>query len=127
MSTHLGDDELQRRKRDARLRIGRLRRRIDARLHAAEKHSRRLISWRTYMARYPGWMLVAALGAGLAASAGLRSQRASRSIGVPLLRRALWHVRQHVWRELQRIWTESAPASSGTTPGSEPSPRATDA
>jgi hypothetical protein len=121
MTGHLTDDELQRRKRDLRLRIGRLRRRIDGRLRAAEKHSRQLLSWRTYATRYPGWTLVAALGAGLAASAGLRSGRASRWVGMRLFRRAFRQIQQHVWHEWKRIWTESVPASSTVKSRSEPS------
>ncbi len=121
MSTRLGQAELQRRKRELRLRIGRLRRRIDGRLRAAEKHSRQLLWWRTYTTRYPGWMLMAALGTGMAASAGLRSGQVARRLGVPLFQRALRQIRRQVWRELQRIWSESTPASSGVQPRGGPS------
>jgi hypothetical protein len=125
MSVHLRDDELQRRKRDERLRIARLRRRIDSRLRAAEKHSRQLLSWRTYATRYPAWMMLAALATGMAASAGLRSRHPARLLGVPLLRRALQQIRRYMWRDLQRVWTEST-ASSAAKPASKPSPGSTD-
>ena len=72
MFTRLNDDEIGRRKRELHLRIGRSRRMIDCRLHAAGGHARQLLSWRRHVARHPGWALTAALGGGMAASTLLR-------------------------------------------------------
>ena len=91
------DDELLRRKRELHLRIGRSRRRIDGRLRATQDHARQLLSWRTYVVRYPGWALAAALGAGMAASAGLRPARISRWLGGSLVRQALGGLRAAAW------------------------------
>jgi hypothetical protein len=107
MPAQISDDELLRRKRELRLRIGRSRRRIDRRLRATQDGARRLLAWRTYVVRYPGWAMAAALGAGLAASAGLRPARMSRWLGLSLVRRALGGFQQGLWAELQRLWTES--------------------
>jgi hypothetical protein len=112
MSERLTDDDLARHKRELRLRIGRLRRRMDNRIHAVEKHSRQLFSWRTYVVRYPGWSLLAALSAGMAASAGLRSKPTPQWLGSKLARQAFSQVQHRVWEELKRFWAESAARSS---------------
>ena len=109
MPAQIIDDDLLRRKRELRLRIGRSRRRIDRRLRATEDRARQLLAWRTYVVRYPAWGLAAALGAGLAASAGLKPARVSRWLGLALVRRSLGGFQQHLWAELQRIWTDSTP------------------
>ena len=102
-------DELLRRKRELHLRIGRSRRRIDGRLRATKDHARQLLSWRTYVVRYPGWALVAALGAGMAASTALRPARVSRWLAGTLMRQAFGGVRQQLGSELRRIWSDSTP------------------
>jgi hypothetical protein len=109
MPTRIIDDEPLRRKRELRLRIGRLRRKIDSRLRATEDSARRLLSWRTYVVRYPAWSLAAAMGAGLAASAGFKRGRVSRWLGLALVRRAMGGFQQNVWAELRRTWTQSTP------------------
>jgi hypothetical protein len=101
--------DLLRRKRDLRLRIGRSRRRIDRQLHTLRGGTRQLLSWRTYVVRYPLAAMTLAVGAGIAASAGLRPGRVTRRMGVSLVERALGHVRTHLWAELQRVWAESTP------------------
>jgi hypothetical protein len=101
------DADLVERKRALRLRIGRSRRRLDGRLRASRNRVGQLVSWRTYVVRYPVWAMAAALGAGMAASAGLKPARLSRSLGLSLVRRALGKVQQEVWAELRRIWTDA--------------------
>ena len=107
MPAQIGHDELLRRKRELRLRIGRSRRRIDRRLRASRDHTHELLSWRTYVVRYPACALAAALGAGLAASAGFRPSRICRRLGLSLVRHAIGGVRQGLWTELRQIWTDS--------------------
>ncbi len=99
-------DELSRRKRELRLRIGRQRRRIDARLRGARDQARQLVSWRLYAARYPGLALAAALGVGLTASSLLRPRRVARLLGNSLLRRAFGAFQERLWNEVRRGWTE---------------------
>ena len=101
MPAPISDDELLRRKRELRLQIGRRRRRIDRRLRATRDGVWELLSWRTYVARYPACALAAALGAGLAASAGFRPARISRRLGLSLVRHAMDGVRQRLWTELR--------------------------
>ena len=67
------------------------------------------MSWRTYAARYPGNLILAALGAGLAFSAGLSGRRLLRWIGTGMFRKAGRHLGRSVWREIRQVWTESAP------------------
>jgi hypothetical protein len=102
-------DQRLRRKRELRLQIGRSRRRIDRRFRAAEDRAGALLSWRTYVVRYPGWALAAALGLGMAASAGLHPTRVSHWLGMSLVRRALGGLQHQFWTDLQQLWTDSTP------------------
>lgn len=108
MPARITKDELLCRKRALRLRIGRSRRRIDSRWRATEKQTRRLLSWRTYVVRYPAWSIAAALGAGLAVSAGLSPARISRWLGLSLVRHAVHGFKRQFWDELWRVWDESS-------------------
>ena len=94
------DSEIERRKRELHLQIGRLRRRINNRLHAAEQEGRRLASWREYMNRFPGYALLAAFGAGLAISGKFWRGPVLRRFGPPLLRHAARRAGQHLWRQI---------------------------
>ena len=105
---HANDDILCR-KRELHLRIGRSRRRIDGRLRAARDEARRLLSWRTYVARYPLWAMAAALGAGMTASSLLRPARIARWLGRSLMHQAFGGFQQQLWNELRRVWTKSPP------------------
>jgi hypothetical protein len=96
-------------KSELRVRIGRLRRRIDRHLRATADHGRRAVSWRSYAARYPGNLLLGALGLGLALSAGLSARRLTPWIGRRLLKQSLSQARKHVWREVERLWDDAEP------------------
>lgn len=109
MSTRSHDAELLRRKRELRLRIGRSRRRLDGRLRAVRDDAWQLLSWRTYVVRYPAAALAAALGAGLAASTALKPGRITRWLGLSLVRHALGDFQRRLWTDLRRVWTESTP------------------
>ena len=109
MSIRILNNELLRRKRDLRLRIARSRRRIDGRLRATRNSAKQLVSWQTYVVRYPAWALAAALGVGMAVSAGLRPGRMSRWLGLSLVRHAFGGFQQQFWAELRRIWTDTTP------------------
>ena len=109
MPARIANHELVGRKRELRLRIGRSRRRIDRRLRGVRDRAGQLLSWRTYVVRYPAWGLAAALGAGMAVSAGLKPGRTLRWLGLSLVRHALGGFREHLWAELRRIWTDSTP------------------
>ena len=108
MPAQIGHDELLRRKRELRLRIGRSRRRIDRRLRASRDRTHELLSWRTYVVRYPAWALAAALGAGLTASAGFRPSRISRRLGLSLVRHAMGGIRRGLWNEVERFWSDAS-------------------
>jgi hypothetical protein len=108
MSARIIEDELLHRKRELRRRIGRSRRRIDRRLRGAGDSARQLCSWRTYVVRYPTWALAAAVGAGLAASAGLKPGRVSRWLGLSLVRHAFGGVQRQLWADLRRIWEDAS-------------------
>lgn len=103
------DPETERLKRRLRLRIGRLRRRLDARARATQRHAARLTSWKTYVRRWPGYAVLAALGLGMSASAGLSRGRWARLLGTRLVRRVGNRAGDRLWQEVQRVWTESAP------------------
>lgn len=103
------DADFQRTKRLLRQRIGRLRRRIDGRVHRLGRQGRRLASWKTYVTRYPAYAVLVALGFGLAASAGLRRGALTRTLGLLLLRRATGKTVDAILAELKAVWTEAAP------------------
>jgi hypothetical protein len=102
------DADHQRAKRELRLRIGRLRRRIDGRIRSVGREGRRLASWRAYVRRYPAHAVLAALGLGLTASGGLKGGW-SRLLGAVVFRRTIYRVVDRVWRELEAICNESKP------------------
>jgi hypothetical protein len=103
--------------RQLRLRIGRLRRRIDRRLGAVGREGRRLVSWRTYVRRYPVYSLLAALGIGLTFARGLRRVDWPRIVGAALIRQSLRGVLTLVQNEFRRMWADSAPEAASSTPG----------
>lgn len=103
------DAEFERNKRLLRLRIARLRRRMDGRVHGLQAQGRRLASWKTYVRRYPGYAVLAAAGLGLAFSAGLRRGGWTRMLGLQLVRRASRGVLAGVVAELGGLWSEATP------------------
>ena len=66
-----------------------------------------MLSWKTYVVRYPGWALAAAFGAGMAASSVLRPARISRWLGHALVRNAFGGFQQQLWAKLKRVWNDS--------------------
>jgi hypothetical protein len=103
----MSNSEIEQRKRELHMRIGRMRRRIDNRLHAAGQKGRRLVSWREYVSRYPSYAILAAFGVGMAASGGFWRGRLLRRLGSEAVRHTVERAGQHLWQEVQRIWTES--------------------
>jgi hypothetical protein len=101
------NSDIEQRKRELRLRIGRMRRRIDNRLHAVGQQGRRLLSWREYVNRYPGYTMLAAFGVGLTASGGFWRGRLLRRLGLRLVSQTAERAGQHLFREIQRLWTQS--------------------
>jgi hypothetical protein len=114
MTTSVDDDQTT---RQLRLRIGRLRRRIDRRLGAVGREGRRLVSWRTYVRRYPVYSLLAAFGLGLAFARGLRRVDWPRMMGTTLIRQSLRGILGLVLNELRRLWADSAPGGANSTSG----------
>jgi len=118
MATTMDIDD-RRTKRELRLEIGRLRRRIDRRVRSLEREGLRLVSWRTYVERYPAYAVAAAFGIGLAASAATGGGWA-RLLGLRLARRAVDKAAGGVWEELKGIWAESKSGrASGDRSGAE--------
>jgi hypothetical protein len=91
---------------ELRLRIARARRRMDRHLVAASASGRQLLSWQTYVRRYPGYAVLAALGAGLTLSAGLKRGGWGRRLGARLVTQAGGRIGELVWQEL-RSWVAS--------------------
>jgi hypothetical protein len=107
MSRENVNHELQPDNRHLRLRIARLRRRIDGRLHSVERQGRKLTSWKTYARTYPGSALLVALGSGLALSAGLGKGRLTRLLGMRLFRRGAANLSNQFFAQLQRTWNDA--------------------
>ena len=107
-------------RRETRLRIGRLRRRIDGRVRALGEEGVRLVSWRTWVEHYTGRAVLAALGAGLALAAGLRGRARGPRLSLDAVCRWLGRGLARVWEEVCRRWTEAASgrdASASAPPG----------
>jgi hypothetical protein len=112
MSSRVVDPQPEQRKRDLRLKIGRLRRRIDRHVRGSERELRRLASWQTYVRRFPGHAIVAAMGVGLALSSGLRPAQLARWISLGLARRVVDRTLRQIGDELHRIWADSTPGNT---------------
>jgi hypothetical protein len=91
-------------KRELRLKIGRSRRRLDARLRAAGAEGRKLASWRTYITRYPGSAILAAFGLGLGGAILFAPRTILKSLGAVLLRSSTDRAASLAWGELKRCW-----------------------
>src|SRR5574340_22842 len=114
------DAEVDRRQRQVRARMARLRSRIDRHIDATRSPSRRMVSWRTYVQGYPASALAAAMGVGLALSAGLSARRLAGWLGMRLIRRAADTAGGQLWRELAQLWADSTPGHAATpTPGAD--------
>ncbi len=109
MAARLVDPDVESKKRDLRLRIGRLRRRLDGRVYRTRRHLGRLTSWRTYVRRYPGYALLAALGLGMSVSSTLGGGRWARLLATRMIRRVGDGLGRGLWAELVHIWEESEP------------------
>ncbi len=97
-----------RRKRELRMQIGGLRRRIDRRARAAQSKGGRLLSWRAAVRRLPGSALLTAFGVGLALAGGLSARSLARWLGLAVVRHSIRRGRRVLWAELQRLWADSA-------------------
>ena len=109
MPSQIADARQERIKRGLRLRIARLRRRIDGEIRSTEKETRRLMSWRTYVETYPGHAVAAALGVGLAVSSGIGRGQLGRWLGLRMVSRAVDRTVRLFGDELGRLWSESTP------------------
>jgi hypothetical protein len=94
-------------KRELRLKIGRARRRIDARLRATGAEGRKLASWRTYVARYPGSAVLAAFGLGFSGATVFSPRGILKSFGAALMRGSADRAMNLAWQELKR-WRKAA-------------------
>jgi len=106
--------ESQHRKRELRLRIGRLRRQIDRRARAVRQEPKRLFSWRSVVRRLPGNAILAAFGLGLSLAAGLSARSLGRWLGVKMIRHSLRAGQRVLGAELQRIWADSTPPATAS-------------
>lgn len=107
--------------RELRLRIGRLRRRINGRLRVVEYRTRQLMSWRKLIERYSGYAATAALGAELSLSVALRLARRLCWMGGRLLGRSAGRLFRRLWRMARQRWAHaptnpSEAVSRGTRP-----------
>jgi hypothetical protein len=94
-------------KRRLRAESARLRRRIDGRLARAHGEVSELVSWRTWVRRFPVAALAGAFGIGLIVSTGFSPRRWSRWLGRSALAAGLAALRSGVYAELLALWNES--------------------
>jgi hypothetical protein len=98
---------IEQHKRELHIRIGRMRRRINNRLHSAEREGRRLMSWREYVIRYPSYAVLTAFGVGLAASGGIWRWATLRRLGSEMLRHTARRAGRRLWGEIEEAWKQS--------------------
>lgn len=110
-------------KRAIRLRIGRMRRRVDRRLRAIEREGRLLASWRTWVRRLSGRALLGTAGAELAASAAMRRERWLRAIGLRFARYLGGRAFAAALAELRNVWRASVPKKDEAPKDDEAAPR----
>ncbi len=101
----------QQEKREIRLKIGRTRRRIDARLRATAVEGRKLATWRTYVRRYPAAAVLGAFGLGMSGASLFRPQKMLKNAGSSILRASADRVIGLVWQELKRYWQSAGDKS----------------
>lgn len=104
--------EHEEQKRALRAEAARLRRRIDRDLAGVSHETGRLISWRTYVARYPIAVLAAAFAIGLAASAGLSRTRWKHWVAGKLFSAAVAGVKAGLVGELLAAWQRGTQGDS---------------
>ncbi len=103
-------------RRELRLRIARLRRRIDRRVRVAGDRGRELLQWRTYVRRYPGAAALAAFGTGLTLAAAWNRAGLGRRVGLRLVRQAGGWIGARLWEEFRQFWTAAPqPVSTAST------------
>jgi hypothetical protein len=103
------DIEHEAAKRRLRSESARLRRRIDTGLANVRGETKKLVSWSTWVRRFPVASLAAAFGVGLVLSAGLSPRRWSRWLGRHTVAAALAALRTGAYSELLALWNESRP------------------
>ena len=80
--------------------IARSRRQIDRSLGCSAAEMRRLVSWRTYVRRYPAASIATAAGVAFAATTAIRGGRLGRGFARMATALAIRMVGRKVWRSL---------------------------
>ena len=101
------DVDLESKKRMLRAEAARLRRRIDRDLTGASLETRRLLSWQTYVKRYPLATLAGAFGVGLTASAVISRSNWKRWLAGKLFSAAVAGVKAGLVTEALAAWQHS--------------------
>lgn len=101
------DVEREQAKRELRAEAARLRRRIDRDMAGASFETKRLLSWQTYVKRYPIAALAGAFGIGLTASAVLSRSNWKRWLAAKLFSSAVASVKAGVLSEVLAAWQQS--------------------
>ena len=110
------DRDDQRTKRELRLEIARLRRRLDRRARRVQTETRRLTSWKTYVRHFPIPSLGLAFGVGLIVASGWRF-RMGRIVGTQVMRRAAKKLTNCFWSELEAFWIRTTPDKRADSAG----------
>jgi hypothetical protein len=109
LSQRLVEVEIEAAKRRLRAESARLRRAIDADLVKVRGEATELVSWRTYVVRFPLASLAAAFGLGLIVSAGMSPRRWSRWLGGKAVAAAWGGMRAGLVAELLALLNENRP------------------
>jgi hypothetical protein len=110
------DVEHEEAKRRLRAEAARLRRRIDRHLTGVSSETARLMSWQTYVKRYPLATLSAAFGVGLAVSAGISRSNWKRWLAGKLFSTAVAGVKAGMLSDIIGAWQQSRNGRSAAEP-----------
>lgn len=110
------DAEHEQAKRRLRTEAARLRRRIDRDLAGASIETKRLLSWQTYVKRYPLATLAGAFGIGLTASAVISRSNWKRWLAGKLFSAAIAGVKAGILTEALAAWQHSRDGAAAAEP-----------
>jgi len=113
MPANESDEARGLRRSEIRVRIARLRRRIDREVEHVVDRSMQWVALRGYVARYPARSLAAAAAAGMTAALALSKVRVPESFGVRLYDLATSGAWSCIWRELCQVCLAEEGAAKG--------------
>ena len=116
-TTRLANVDQQDSRRELRTRIARLRRRLDGRAERVIDRLILLVSWRSYVEKYPARSMLAAAGLGMALSCLAIPGRRGRRLGEKLADLATGAAWPRIWNRLHAACSARGESAGARRPG----------